>query len=339
LLRDGQRRNVPLDWRCIRAVLKYWALSAAFATLLAGCGESQPSIAAPNLSAQTRAPVPHVDRGESWTLPEATSEDLLYIAGHEDVRVFTYPAIKFVGRLRPLLEPSGAHTECTDSAGDVFITDHSNVDMYEHGKARVKRTLTYPGSSAVACSSDPTTGNLAVTYQLGSASYVGVYQRAMGTPTLYQTSNLNLAFCGYDPQGNLFADGTAASSGTFGFVELSKGSDRLNTIAVDQTLQSPGSVQWDGTYMTVGDNKAQIIYRFTISGSQGTVVGTTQLDGVPGSGLQWWIAGNTVISTYWRPTHMFFWSYPAGGNPVSKHAHAGLYPDGVVVSVASTHRR
>lgn len=313
------------------------ALAFIAATALTGCGgpQSPPEVPATALRALPIGTQREADG--SWMLAEATSEDLLYIAGHEEVRVFPYPAIKFVGRLRPHLGPSGGHTECTDSAGDVFITDHQNVDMYVHGKTDVKRTLSYSGGLAVACSSDPTTGNLAVTYQVGSASFVGVYQEARGKPALYEVPNLNIAFCGYDPQGNLYADGTNASSGAFGFVELPKGSDQVHAIALGQTFESPGSVQWDGTYMTVGDNKAQIIYRFTFSGSQGTLVGTTQLAGVPGTGLQWWIAGDRVISTHWFPTHMFFWNYPAGGNPTGKHAHAGLYPDGIVVSVASSH--
>jgi hypothetical protein len=82
--------------------------------------------------------------------------------------------------------------------------------------------------------------------------------------------------CGYDSQGDLFIDGTT-TSGSVEFAELPIGSSTFTNIALDKTLGDTGAVQWDGTYITVDD--ASAIYRLSISGSTGTVVGTTRVLG------------------------------------------------------------
>jgi hypothetical protein len=228
----------------------------------------------------------------SWMARGDGKDDLLYITNNYDVTVYSYPRGKLVGKLRHhFFSPV---TECSDNAGSVYVTDGDNVFIYAHAGTKPLRTLTYPGYLTVGCSSDPTTGNLAVTYELGfSKAYVAVYQQAKGTPALYQMGNLISAYCGYDRNGNLYIDGTYGSGEAFGFVELPKGRNRLEPITLNQSFQSPGIVQWDGNYMTVGDNTAENIYRFTFSGSKGALEGTTSLAGAPTTD-QWWIDGNKV---------------------------------------------
>ncbi len=206
--------------------------------------------------------------------------------------------------------------------------------IYAHAGTKPLRTLTFSGYLTVGCSSDPTTGNFAVTYELQfSKAYVAVYQKAKGTPNLYQAGDLIFAYCGYDPNGNLYADGTYGSGEDFGFVELPKGGHRLESIELNQSFQSPGIVQWDGNYLTVGDNTAENIYRFTFSGSKGALEGTTSLAGAPTTD-QWWIDGNKVTGPNGYVVN--FWSYPAGGNPIKTITKGGLlYPDGVTVSKAN----
>ncbi len=65
--------------------------------LLAGCGGAQPPIGAPLPMPQSSAIVTHADRSGSWMLPEAKSEDLLYVAnlanngfGTGTVGIYTY---------------------------------------------------------------------------------------------------------------------------------------------------------------------------------------------------------------------------------------------------------
>jgi hypothetical protein len=57
----------------------FWSLPLSLsvaAVLLAGCGESQP-LGAPGAMPQSRAIATHAERGKSWMLPKAKSEDLL----------------------------------------------------------------------------------------------------------------------------------------------------------------------------------------------------------------------------------------------------------------------
>jgi hypothetical protein len=65
--------------------------------MLAGCGGSQTPIAMP----QTNAIATHAQRGTSWMLPEAKSEDLLYASDvHNNVvDVYSFPRGKYVGVL------------------------------------------------------------------------------------------------------------------------------------------------------------------------------------------------------------------------------------------------
>jgi hypothetical protein len=71
-----------------------YALSGCVAVaLLAGCGGSQLPTGAPGAMPQTSALAMHADRGKSWMLPEAKSEDLLYVSNLQNVKVYSYPAV------------------------------------------------------------------------------------------------------------------------------------------------------------------------------------------------------------------------------------------------------
>src|ERR1700729_3013592 len=80
---------------------RYALAIGAAAALLAGCGGSQPPIGAPGAMQQTSTLATRAAHGKSWMLPEAKSEDLLYIAdpGSGGVIVYRYPRLKFVGML------------------------------------------------------------------------------------------------------------------------------------------------------------------------------------------------------------------------------------------------
>ena len=310
---------------------RYALTSCVAAAMLAGCGALQPPIGAPGAMTQSPAIATHAERGGSWMQPDASKHDLLYVTNNYDVTVYSYPRGRLVGTLkhhffRPL-------TECSDKAGNVYVTDGDNVFIYAHGGTKPFRTLTYSGALTVGCSSDPTTGNLAVTYEFGfSRAYVAVYKNASGSPALYQSGNLIFDYCSYDASGNLYVDGDYGSGEDFGFVELPKGGSALKLITLNQSFQNPGIVQWDGKYMTVGDNTAENIYRFRFSGSQGTLVGTTSLAGAPEM-YQWWIEGDKVVGGNGNsPPAVYYWGYPAGGSPIKTITKGMLYPDGVTVS-------
>jgi hypothetical protein len=121
--------------------------------MLLGCnagGPERPDAAAQNqpwrsgLSFGVRTPsavFPEpASRGASWTMPEAKTEDLLYISNAYTVTVYSYPKGKLVGTLRHFLRPLG---ECSDQTGDVFIANGAGqIFEYAHGGKKPFATLT-----------------------------------------------------------------------------------------------------------------------------------------------------------------------------------------------------
>lgn len=141
----------------------------AAAAMLAGCGGSQPPIAAPGAIPQSPAVATHAERGGSWMLPEARGEDLLYAdlsgANADVIYVFSYPKGKLVGRLYQ----SGSQYQqglCSDSRGHVFVTTLSsslfggNIYEYAHAGTKPIETLYEHGLWPWGCAVDASTGNL-----------------------------------------------------------------------------------------------------------------------------------------------------------------------------------
>ena len=248
-------------------------ISAAIA-MLPGCGGSQSPIGAAGAMPQSHSFSMNPDHKGSWMAPGAAKDDLLYITNHDTVTVYSYPDGRHVGTLKGFYDPEA---ECVDKAGDVFISDNDTVTEYPHASTKPTQTLTFSGCFAGGCSSDPTTGNLAVAWIEGFYGYVAVYKNAIGSPTLYQGPNVALAYCGYDTAGNLFADGAAYFGNELQLAELPKNGNSLETITLSQTIYYPGPVQWHGRYLAVGDNTTETIYQFVIAGSSGTREGTTVL--------------------------------------------------------------
>ena len=255
-----------------------YALTSCVATaMLAGCGGSQPPIDAPGAMPQTSAIATHAERGKSWILPEAKSEDLLYASsGRTIVSVFNYRTGKLVGTLSGF---SGADGECVDKTGDVFITntDESAVLEYSHGSTTPINTLSDPGYEPYGCSVDPTTGNLAVSNFDGGS--VAVYSDAQGDPTVYSIPEVDVQFCGYDNSGNLFIDGLGHSF-AFELFELPRGSGTVLNISLNQNPW-PGPIEWDGKHLALGyggsNSNDVVIYQLSVSGSTATVVGSTSV--------------------------------------------------------------
>jgi hypothetical protein len=270
------------------------------------------------------------DLSPSWMAAEAKNEDLLYISNAWTVTVYSYPKGKLVGKLGHFYRPLG---ECVDQAGNVFVANGTaQVFEYAHGGKKRIATLTMSGYQPESCAVDPTTGNLAVTWdQNESQGYVAIYQDAKGTPTLYGNGNMLFNFCGYDNAGNLFIDGEAPHY--FAFAELPKGSSTLENITLDQNIEHAGAVQWDGKYMAVGDDATQTIYQFTISGSSGTLKGTTSL-GNAQSVYQWWIDGGKVVGSDDLPSTVWYWHYPDGGAAIKAITKGVGAPVGATISKA-----
>lgn len=329
----------------------FFALTAlGLVSILAGCGAwstGQP------LVLPDAKPVAHGPAGQSWVLPAAKNDDLIYVSDliGQVVDIYTYRHHhKLVGEITGFFNPEGL---CVDKAGDVYVTNDTStgehqITEYAHGSTTPIRTLADPDGRANGCSVDPTTGNLAVADFWGPTERIGnvaVYQNATGTPTIYSNSNIYYYYyCGYDESGNLFVDGETEGS-VFGLGELPKGGSTLNFINVNQTIYLPGGVQWDGKYLAVGDqvavkhNFTSTVYQFAITGSTGTEVNAMVLTG-SSEVAQFWIPrvttthdGTRLIGANQTGKDTLIWDYPAGGNPISTIT-GETDPIGVTVSRA-----
>jgi hypothetical protein len=262
----------------------------------------------------------------------STSQPLLYISdsGNDAVSIYSYPAGRPIATLGHLNQPSGL---CADSAGDIWVveTGSSKILKFAHGGSKPVATLSASGAQDLySCAVDSVTGDLAVTDLGGSAGpgSVWVFVNASGQPKNYNSLHLRTVyFCGYDPQGNLFFDGVNGSY-VFQLVELPKGSSSTRSIALNGRVGFPGGIEWDGTYVAIGDQAYQhrrksAIYQVSVSGSTGTIHGTTVLAGC--DVLQFAIStavvrerallGAEALGPDACENSVGFYSYPAGGAP------------------------
>jgi hypothetical protein len=302
---------------------RYAVMMGVAFSILAGCGRSQgaPTGAMP----QALAPATH---GKSWMKPEAKRDGLIYATGGcLGTCVFSYPESKLVGTLDVGFGGSYSSSgDCTDGNGNIFISNNDNVFEYAHGGTTPIATLDLPGSNAIGCSVDPTTGNLAVVFS-GNGKNVAIFPAAMGTPTLYD-SEIDSAFCGYDNSGNLYVDGLGSENAP-SLTELPSGGSAFSAISISEAVGFPAQVQWDGQYITIQDaTKGNIaVSRLQIYGSEATIVSITKFD-IPKTASQSWIYGKKIFIPYGRRGRQIrvgVWKYPKGGKPATSIRVTGVY--------------
>ncbi|MEO7202139.1 MAG: hypothetical protein ABIZ82_06050 [Candidatus Tumulicola sp.] len=260
---------------------------------------------------------------------------LLYVSDTEsgDVYVFNYPKGTPAGTITGLTDPGG---ECVDAKGNVFVTNTggSNVLEYAHGGTAPIATLKDPGFFPIGCAVDPKTGDLAVTNFSSSSSGPGnivIYKHAQGKPgkALTDANTPQFLLCGYDPSGNLYADGLTSAS-AFSLDELPAGKKALVPIALDKGIGNPGAVQWDGTFLAVGDQADNVVDRFAMASGTGTFQSSTALKNAVAI-FQFWIQGGNIIGPDSGAASAEIWKYPAGGKPI-KTVRGVYVPLGTVVS-------
>jgi hypothetical protein len=296
--------------------------------ILAGCGQSQLPVAPTGAS------------GPSWMTPNASTQTLLYVtdSGANHVNVYSYPSGALAGKLTGFQSPSG---DCSDKAGNVWIVNalSSNIDEYAHGGTKAISTLKLSSAlNLIGCAVDSTSGNLAVTNigPPGGRGAVWVYTDAKGTPEEYTSSVLeNPYFCSYDTEGDLFVDGLDPS-GHFVLFELPHGGTALEEIKLNQSVVFPGGVQVGASYVVIGDQRYQnehesAIYEFSISGTTGTLKGTTVLSGSCDV-VQFHVASTAVIAPDACRNLVRFYKYPAGGT-ATKTLRNLQDPTGAAISV------
>ncbi|HTA55942.1 MAG TPA: hypothetical protein VK755_14455, partial [Candidatus Acidoferrales bacterium] len=194
------------------------------------------------------------------------------------------------------------------------------------------KTLSVNYSFPTSCAMNAN-GDLAVGIFFESGAGGGdvvIFKNASGTPIVYTTPLSAEFFDGYDSKGNLFADGFN-NSGDFGLVELPKGSSKFETITTSNTVQFPGSVQWDGKYVTVFDQLTNEFYQYTISGTKATLKHTISLSGSSDC-AQTWNVGSLVYCGDAGTNGGEVFKYPAGGSPVAVFTGSFDSPLGVVAA-------
>lgn len=309
--------------------LACFALSITVA-LLAGCGGSQPPIGAPGATPQSRAIATRADRGGSW-MRSAASAKLLYVSEGTTVEVYTFPQGELVGTLTGFQRAAG---DCTDRAGNVFITDEfaGTISKYAHGGTIPTLILSDVGRNPYGCSVDPKSGDLSVvSFGTSPSGGVFIYKPAKGSVTEFADPSIyNYYYCSYDNKGNLFVEGSNSLHQDAGLLaELPKGGSEFQTVTLDDGFSPGGGVQWDGTDLALespnGKHNTQgptLIDRVQISGSTGTMttpiyLSTGKSNQNPGVGTQFWIDGNAIVKQEYTSRGVGRWKYPAGGKVAS----------------------
>jgi len=314
--------------------LFYALFTSISAALLAGCGAgSQPTISAPNALGVAAS----ASRGQT----KQTQQRIYVVENHayskSSVQIYSYPDGEPKGQLNDLGAPYG---DCADSHGDVFILNQNlppTILEYAPGGKTPIKVFEDTGYSPTGCSVDPTTGNLAVT-NFYSSNYtsgtIAVFAPTgtRGQPTLLTDPNMfSPRYCGYDANGNLFVDGYSKSLQIL-FAELPANTKQFNGITLNQTINEPGDLQWDGKYMAIGDSSTNAIYQFSFEASTGKEVGSTTLGGVTYGLTQFWIVGSKVVGAAAVDQMVGIWKYPAGGTAVKVIKEKAGIPVGIAVS-------
>jgi hypothetical protein len=278
------------------------------AAVPAGCG---------GLQAPRSLPVVQMPYAQTPPLqaPAAFNGTLIYAVGDESSFVFTYPRGKLVHEL-----PATGLSACSDHRGNVFVTQVESVAKYEHGAAKPVESYKVAGS-AYSCSVNPKTHELAVVvFCIRGCGQELVILRDHGRhKSRYHVASLtSLLYCAYDDKGNLFVDGYNGTA--FGLAELPRGAHRFVGISLDKPIKYPAQIQWDGQNLAIERRVYPLIYRVSVSGSQGHVVGRTRFNGIGYRATQSWIESGIIAipsAAYnKRPMEIFLYNYPAGGEPI-----------------------
>ncbi|HEY1654262.1 MAG TPA: hypothetical protein VGF86_04025 [Candidatus Tumulicola sp.] len=290
------------------------------------------SQAIPNTPAGPNSALADSAGGNSWASPDAKRHDLLYVSdfGSGSVSAYSYPELQPMATLHGLASPAG---ECSDRAGNVYITQPNVGRIREYAHGGTTPIAIFKSSPApTACSVDPVSGNLAVANESSKAgpSEVTVYAAAQGKPAIYSAKGMYQHYAvAYDGAGDLFVDGVSRNL-KFRLAELAKGAGGFEAVLADHQVRVPGNIQWDGTYLAVGDQSKGQLFRFAIAGGRATLAGTVALSDA-WDPCQFWIAGATVIGPNFLGSNVSIWNYPDGGAPTK--TISGLdKPFGVTIS-------
>lgn len=304
---------------------KYILGVLAVSGMLAGCGGQSQSSLTPS------AGMSAVHTFGALVTPDRHKrhEKFAYISNFygSDVQEFHFPKGEpLSGTIHGLSDPEGM---CTRTARGTFWIVESGaaaVDEYRAGGTTKLKSLTVTADAGepVGCTIDRSSGDLAVS--LIGAGDVVVFKGGTGSGTEVSDGLEDTFFVGYDGSGDLFVDGETSTG--VGLVEMPAGSSTFHVVVLPNTIEFPGSVQWDGTYITLSDQLASAIYRYSVSNFMATLEGTVTFSGgaVNGDIYKGYYLG---LGAGNEPA---VYAYPAGGAPLyswTSSKTAGL--DAIVV--------
>lgn len=319
--------------------VKSGAAATIVALLASGCGGSRVTGTASNMVPQ--ADMPQAGRG--WIKAGASGGPLLYTVcnGCDSpvTVIYSYPDGQLVGSL------DIAGGLCSDAQGNVFVVSRNAATEYAHGGTTPTQTLRIPGAEMYACSVDPTTKDLAVTFSCPPCGYqdLAVFPNESGPAVRYKTGN-GAWTCAYDGNGNLFVNDSLG----YGLRELPKGSGYFTTVNFDKSIGFINQIQWDGSHLTLQQlNYPGWIYRFEVLGSTGKILTATKFNKKIYSNDPSWIYDGTVVFAFdpknneEQPTKIGIWKYPHGGRPINiigKAPYGGYGFSSVTVSALPSHQ-
>lgn len=335
-----------------------YRLSAiAVAVTLAGCGGSQPPIAAPYATLQTSLIGMRSTRTGSRMEPHAkTIKKLLYISNDYpgQVLVYNYKTDALVGTISGFQSPSG---QCVDANGDVWIADTESgiVSEYAHGGTTMIGSV--KAIQPIGCAISPN-GDLAISAaSTGVSDEIEVWKSASGQPTVYASHACTFLLTpAYDNRGNLIVEGENTTTGPWEPCVLMAGSSSLVAATLNSSLLTGGGAAWDGQHIVLAAVRSRVstkLLRVAIASSGSiNVVGTTTLTSDPncknfGAAVELpFVVGdkNTPLNRKLGkvllggddcPQSRFgFWRYPSGGEPFKAFGSRLAEPFGSSVSIA-----
>jgi hypothetical protein len=248
--------------------------------------------------------------------------------------IFDYPkSVKQIGKIKGL-GGQGCTNVLYGYGKKTFwnVGGQNQIEEFQVPQKLIK-TLSVKYSFPSSCAMD-TSGDLAVGILYASGAGGGdvvIFKNASGSGTAYSTPLDEEFFDGYDNQGNLFADGFTGNREGFALVELPKGSTKFVRIKTSNSVGFPGSVQWDGTYLTVFDQDANELYQYTVSGTTATLKGTVSFSGSSDCAQTWIVQGLIYCGDAGNEGAEVF-NYPAGGSPTAVFTGNFDFPLGVVAA-------
>jgi hypothetical protein len=338
-----------------------WLVSTAALAGCAGSVQTPTSAALSDNVARTlsmtlerdlQAPL-HRDRRSSWMMPNASHKSILIYSADwstQDVNVYDYPSGTEVGTLTGFDDPYGG---CVDAKGDVYITNlgSGTAVEYAHGGTAILNTYS-PGGEPIGCAVDKH-GDVAIT----SFSPGGVTVYAAGNTsdgTAYSDSSCYYQWpMGYDDHGNLIGVGQRSSITICAVLAGATSETTLST--EDITIYTSGGTMWDGKYIALADQTEEDTHETgvveaslsgtTLTGHGEVVLSTScgENDDVnpfilgkkntPVNDRQGTVVvGSNPFCSGYTPG-IYFWHYPAGGNPYGSFSTSDYQHDVSAVSI------